>query len=866
MAGKRFHVIAVLMASIACGFVPECAVASDRQVYQFDLPAQDLGDALRAVAAKAGWELYASADDLNGVPAPSLHGSFTAREAVERLVRGTNLSVRFDKGAVVIRGRSAAIAAGTPAFDDDDVVVVTGTRIRKSEPADNVITASRADIERGGQASLGEYIRDLPQNFSGGQNPGVVGGGVQGGSENVASTSALNLRGLGPDATLTLINGHRVAYDGAVQGVDISAIPLAALERIEIVPDGASALYGSDAVGGVANVILRKDFQGVVTSARISGATDGGAFSEQYDAVSGSKWESGGFMVAGDFNRASAVTAAQRSYTQQLNGSSTLIPYQKQYSAVFNGYQALTRSIELALDAQYSRRESNFANPTTTTSDARTDGNIYFPRVVSYSISPVVNASVGDDWKVSLAGTYSRSITNAPGSAYSAGALVSTSHVFYDNRLYTIELRGDGTVFSLPGGNVGLAVGGGFRGFSLRSKSSIEAGSVSINLLDIDHQESVEYAFGEISIPIFGPGNRLPIFDMLQLSGAVRYERYENLADVASPKVGIVYRPTPSVTIKGSWGKSFKAPTFYQRYKVYQALLIGAADLGQAGVIGDKTLLYLAGGNPDLKPERASAWTISAAFTPTSVPGLRLEADYYNIKYRNRVVNPLTSTVGLFSSSTYSSLITYAPSPELLDQLIAPAAGAFGLQNFTGEPYDPATVYAVVDARAQNTAYQAIRGVDLSARYDFDLAGRGRVDLNVAGSYIDSDRRLLAGQPTTPTAGVIFYPPNWRTRGGATFEQDNVMISAFVNYIGGVTDNRREPEIRIASFISVDLVAKVSGTQGIFRGADLSVAVSNLFNEKPQTIRTSSLIDPPYDSTNYPSLGRVISATLTKRW
>src|SRR3546814_1212331 len=90
-------------------------------------------------------------------------------------------------------------------------------------------------------------------------------------SENLASTSTLNLRGLGPDATLTLINGHRIAYDGAFQGVDISAIPLAALDRLEIVADGASALYGSDAVGGVANIILRRDFDGIWSSARISG-------------------------------------------------------------------------------------------------------------------------------------------------------------------------------------------------------------------------------------------------------------------------------------------------------------------------------------------------------------------------------------------------------------------------------------------------------------------------------------------------------------------------------------------------------------------------------------------------------------------
>src|SRR3546814_6056254 len=94
-------------------------------------------------------------------------------------------------------------------------------------------------------------------------------------SSDVCSSDLL--RGLGPDATLTLINGHRVAYDGAIQGVDISAIPLAALDRIEIVADGSSALYGSDAVAGVANVLLRKDYQGLWTSARIAGTKIGSA-------------------------------------------------------------------------------------------------------------------------------------------------------------------------------------------------------------------------------------------------------------------------------------------------------------------------------------------------------------------------------------------------------------------------------------------------------------------------------------------------------------------------------------------------------------------------------------------------------------
>src|SRR3546814_5807433 len=83
----------------------------------------------------------------------------------------------------------------------------------------------------------------------------------------------------------------------------------------------------------------------------------------------------------------------------------------------------------------------------------------------------------------------------------------------------------------------------------------------------------------------------------------MRYERYDGLASVASPKLGFIYRPSPAFTIRGGWGKSFKAPTFYQRYKTYQALLLPAALLGATGDTASRPVLYVAGGNADLRSE-----------------------------------------------------------------------------------------------------------------------------------------------------------------------------------------------------------------------------------------------------------------------
>lgn len=867
MVGKRNLGASMVLACAVVAVAPSPAWAQDREVYQFDLPAQDLGDALRAVAARAGWELYASADDINGIAAPRLRGALTARQAIEQLLARTNLSAHFAKGAVIIRGRSSVATTSSPDNVQADIVV-TGTHIRHSQPTTPVISASREDIERSGLSNLGDYIRDLPQNFGGGQNPGIAGGGSQGGNENLGSTSALNLRGLGPDATLTLINGHRVAYDGAVQGVDISAIPLAALDRIEIVADGSSALYGSDAVGGVANVLLRKDYTGLWTSARIAGTTDGGDFQQEYNAVTGGKWQGGGVMVAGDYNRSSALLARDRSYTQTIDGSTSLIPAQRQISGVLSGHQDVSSRLSFNLDAQYSRRNSDTALPTTATSDVRINGSLYQQRVTSWSITSSAKLDLAGDWRVELSGTAGRSKTGVTSQGYTVGALSSTTGGFYDNRLRAVELRGDGSLLTLPGGNLGIAVGAGYRGFSLRAKSFINAAGTSTTLLNIDHTENVSFAYGELSLPVFGQGNHQPFADLLQFSAAVRYERYQGLADVASPKLGMIYRPIPSITIKGGWGKSFKAPTFYQRYKVYQAILLPAGALGGTGAIAASPVLYLAGGNPDLKPERSTNWNISVAYAPPSIPALKLEANYFNIRYRNRVVNPITSVLGLFTNPIYSSLITVNPSPALLDQLIAPAVGAFGLQNVTGQPYDPSRVYAVVDARSQNTAYQTIEGVDLSGQYRFDLGDGDRILINAAGSYLDSNRRLIAGQPTTPASGVIFMPPHWRARGGVTWDTDSTSLSAFVNYVGGVEDQRALPFTHIGSFTSVDLALRFAppGRLGFMRNLEFTIAATNLLNEKPAVIRQSTVIDPTYDSTNYSAVGRALSLTVAKRW
>ncbi len=145
-------------------------------------------------------------------------------------------------------------------------VVVTGSRLQQypGDQASQTIVLDRETIRALGEVTLERILRQLPQN----SNPTSERfGSSLNQASNLTGASTVNLRGLGSESTLILVDGKRIGYNGILGGVtDVSAIPLSMVERIEVVLDGASAIYGSDAVGGVVNVILRKDYEGVELS------------------------------------------------------------------------------------------------------------------------------------------------------------------------------------------------------------------------------------------------------------------------------------------------------------------------------------------------------------------------------------------------------------------------------------------------------------------------------------------------------------------------------------------------------------------------------------------------------------------------
>jgi hypothetical protein len=193
--------------------VAACPAAADTPAVAYDMPAQSLGEALSALSRRAGVAVIAPTPLVEELRAPALKGTYPPDEAIHRLLAGSGLvAERVGESYVVKRpGHSEAELPETLRTD----IVVTGTRIRGAPVASTQIRLSAEAIRNSGQATVADAMRSLPQNFGGGQNPGVGNNVPEANGLDIGGGSSVDLRGLGPDATLTLLNGHRLPYSSS---------------------------------------------------------------------------------------------------------------------------------------------------------------------------------------------------------------------------------------------------------------------------------------------------------------------------------------------------------------------------------------------------------------------------------------------------------------------------------------------------------------------------------------------------------------------------------------------------------------------------------------------------------------------------
>ena len=313
------YLAAVLATTVAPGALYAPTAEAQTEQRSYDIAPQRLGDALRKYSEVSGREVVFSGSLTEGKRSGRAQGRLAPDAALTRLLSGTGLIAEIVEGALVIReGNAAADAAGSTDTAREPIIV-TGSRIRGAGPVGSpVVTLDRDAIEKSGYGSVQQLLQSLPQNFGGGSNEATTGATTRNGTGNDATLgSSINLRGLGTSSTLVLIDGTRPAL-GGVGGLftDISLIPMSAVERLEVLTDGASAIYGADAVAGVVNVRLRNRFEGAETTLR-AGTADGDMGEVQFSQLLGTAWSSGRFVLAYQYSERSALAAADRGFARE---------------------------------------------------------------------------------------------------------------------------------------------------------------------------------------------------------------------------------------------------------------------------------------------------------------------------------------------------------------------------------------------------------------------------------------------------------------------------------------------------------------------------------------------------------------------
>ena len=980
-----------------------------------------LDAALIALAAQTRQQVIYTPDMVAGRKTAGVSGAMTVEQAIARLAPDFTVR-RASPTVVVIKPAKAAPARLTTSGEAPEArpfgaeppaeaqapalatqpgpapaaptatvseLEVTGSHIRGASTPSPLRVVTHADLERSGQLTVADALRALPQNFGGGASEGAVTTGADKLARNPTWASAINLRGLGNNATLVLVDGHRMAGSGTFGDfVDVSTIPSAAVERVEILLDGASALYGSDAVGGVVNIITRKAFSGAETRILGGRATAGAPAQGQVSQTLGNQWDTGGVVFAYELQKRDHLSGDDRSFSaspdlrafggpdlrtfssfpgnilgidpvtralvpsfaipagqsgvgllpsqlqagvvnrQNQRLGEDLLPEQTMNSVYLSAHQSLNSRLEVSADARYSARRFKAieaaatstltvsrANPFFVAPNGATTENIAYsfandlPNVVNAGDSKVLGLTLDaklrlwSDWQSAAYVTYARetevsdnaNLVNSlalnealgntadnPATAFSTAVngffnpfagvpgansatirnYIGSGFLNLDSRdvVWSANLQADGSLWSLPGGAVKLAVGGQVRHESLRRTGSIFVASVAPTPQAATAvSREVSAAFAELQAPLFGAANARPGLQKLELSLAGRVEHYESIGTTANPKVGVLWAPTEDLQIRGTYGTSFRAPALRElgdpsSFSPQQIPLSA----------GKLQVLTLSGGNPNLRPETATSWTFGADWRPARWPGLTAGFSAFDVQYRNRIDRPVsTNLAGALVDPTLASFVTrISPTTNAGDLALIQSYLSSPFLNTLGGVVPAAAFGAIVDNRYVNTAKLHVQGLDVTGADVFDV-GDDRVTLGVNASYMVTYD--LQSTPTSPRVGrvnTVNFPARVHARATADWTRGRLTLGAAFNYAGAYHDTLG---LHIRDQGTFDLQARLAAAdEGVLKGVSVLLNVRNVFDRDPPFYANPTGI--AYDAANGDPLGRFVSLQLTRAW
>jgi iron complex outermembrane receptor protein len=847
---------------------------------------------------------------------------------------------------------AAPALAQTKAADGKETaveeVVVTGTSIRGEQPTgSDLIAVGRDDIIAIGAPTTADLLKKVPElnSFN-----SVVRTGL---SASTGTGSAPGLRNLNANATLVLMDGQRLVAENPLQTVpDPSSIPPAAIERIEIVADGASAIYGSDAVAGVINIILRKNLDGAETSIRKGWGQHG------YDAIDlsqalGKVWSTGSAMIVVGYSENSHLANYDIPYyTEDLRpfGGTDLrptncsppnlvlsgttyappgyaagaaarctpgllgdnVPAFDRLGVVGNARQQLTDNLSVFADLKYTSTHAKHMSAPGGTNVTLTTANPFFFRpagavgnseTVVYNLFPNVgvlanrafahslDVIVGADYSLPhdfrLQGTinygHGENEAHQPGfdsaalNAAAAGTTTATAldpfggrtsaavnaaignfENFFssDQKLYDYQLKADGPLFSLPGGQVKVAVGLDYRKYQYDAVNTVGNIGANQGLGQASAERTVKAIFGEVLVPLVGADNAVPFVRTLNFSAAVRRDDYSDFGETTNPKYGVTWQPIEGLTIRGSYGKSFHAPDMGDSYAVdTRALYFVNFPIVPPGSPPVDTIA-LAGGNPGLQPEKATTYSIGAEFNPTWLPGFRASVTYWNIEYSGLIrTAPISPEV--FTNPAFASFAILNPTQAQIDEI----ARTFRVVQTT-LPIPPG-VKQIIDLRRHNL------GATNTDGFDYDFSYRWDTDMGAIAAGFSGSRIMTFELSSATNAPFIpqnnFIKTRWRAEvswlkgpasAGAAWNHSGQYDQTYNRAAGGTAVQR------VDAFDTLDLHAAydLSGLPWI-GGTTVSVNIDNALDKDPPI----AYVGGGFAGSASP-LGRLVWVGLNKKW
>lgn len=1006
--GEKRRALRILL-GLAVFFAAGAAVG-DRadETVALDIPAQPVPAALSEFARQTGLEFLFVTRGFENVRANAVVGTYRVQEALDMLLSGTGLVGRYTPGSSIAVNpvpeaaspgppdpEPAAAPAGVVSAPVVEEVVVTGSRIRGAERASPIITVSRAEIDRAGFATVEQFFERLPQTFGGGasldtltdtgNDTNVVGGNVG----NEAGGTSVNLRGLGASSTLILVDGRRLSPSGFGSAfTNISSIPVTGIERVEVLTDGASAIYGSDAIGGVVNFVLRDDYDSAETRLRYGSDWRGDMSDVLFGQTFGLSWDEGGALFVyeyydsgnlanrdRDFTATSDLTRFGGSDRRQAGGSPAnidaggrlwpipsgqdgtsltaddfpadangdperppnrfndrslgdVLPALNRNSAILRLRERLDGA-ELFADVRYSTQKTVWRRNLSPIDIEVTDANPFFVDptgtgltavtvrgyALDNALGPLVNtgeidsmgASLGLEWDIderwhavvighwamedqtlttnltpdtaAIASAANPSVPNPEtgqvfnpfGDDPGANAAIVEGLVdrapgpqsMSDNALRSLSLDVDGSVFELPGGNVQLVAGAEYRRESLQTARDFEDQGEVVSDLTRD----VTSVYTELFVPFFGSANGRPGIERLEVSLAARYEHYSDIGESVNPKLGILWSPVAALSLRGTYGASFKAPSLLDldvnRRSANFTVYFSEPFVDDGSV--PFAMIARSGGNADLEPEQATTFTMGIQWQPPQVDGLLLDLTYFEVDFDDRIDQALTD-FAVADDPRFASLVDTSPTPEQIAALVNDPGWLNPGNASEADLLSGAVDVAIVDGRLNNLARSFVSGVEMQLSYQFETAA-GLFDLSFNGSYMfDFQRALIDSDPLVEEVDTYGRPVEFRARGGLTWSRGAWSVSGFVDHTDGYADRLSEPSRRIDSWTTIDLNVGYFTRSGSPLLANTSVAltIQNLFDADPPFVNTPAGL--AYDSYNADPEGRMLALQIVKQW